>query len=315
MLFRSTVEADLDRVLACAVTEPISWIPADRYRAELADRQYRPEWTWIAEDDDQIMARAFWWGRPDSEHPLALDCLYVHDSVLDRIGLAARLLTAGHDAFRSQGALKPPQYDLNLPNGWRDNPSVAAALGWRREAAVRSGLTDELERLRYEWTPDAGLPDTSGRLTFLPEPDDGVFLSALRRIADGSLDATTRKNIAASGAERQAREDMDLYRSMPGEREWWRLAYTADGELAGMAMPNHNAYGPVVGYLGVVPELRGHRYIDDILAEITRFHAANGAHRIIATTDMTNLPMAAAFERAGYRNYEIRMVLSTPADR
>ncbi|MDX6431794.1 MAG: hypothetical protein QOE54_4160, partial [Streptosporangiaceae bacterium] len=112
--------------------------------------------------------------------------------------------------------------------------------------------------------------------------------------------------------ERQAREDMDLYRGMPGEREWWRLAYTADGELAGLAMPNHNAYGPIVGYLGIVPELRGHHYIDDILAEITRFHAANGAHRITATTDMTNLPMAAAFERAGYRNYEIRLVLSTP---
>jgi RimJ/RimL family protein N-acetyltransferase len=312
MLFRSTVEADLDRVLACAVTEPISWIRADRYRAELADRRYCPDWTWIAEDGDQIMARALWWGHPDSEHPLALDCLYVHDSVPDRIGLAAGLLTAGHDAFRSQGALKAPRYDLNLPNGWRDDSAVAAALGWRREAATRSGLTDELERLRYEWTPDAGLPDNSGRLTFLPEPDDEVFWSALRRIADGSLDATTRKNIAAVGAERQAREDMDLYRGMPGEREWWRLAYTADGELAGLAMPNHNAYGPIVGYLGIVPELRGYHYIDDILAEITRFHAANGAHRITATTDMTNLPMAAAFERAGYRNYEIRLVLSTP---
>ena len=61
--------------------------------------------------------------------------------------------------------------------------------------------------------------------------------------------------------------------------------------------------------------MRGHRYIDDILAEITRFHAANGAHRITATPDMTNLPMAAAFERAGYRNYETGLVLSAPADR
>jgi hypothetical protein len=88
-LFRSTTGADLDRVLACTITEPISWIPADRYRAELADRQYRPEWTWIAEDSGQILARALWWGLPGSAHPLALDCVYVHDSVSDRIGLAA----------------------------------------------------------------------------------------------------------------------------------------------------------------------------------------------------------------------------------
>lgn len=81
MLFRPTIEADLDRVLACTVTEPISWIPPDRYSAELADRQYRPEWTWIAEDNGQILARALWWGMSDSAHPLALDCVYVHDSV------------------------------------------------------------------------------------------------------------------------------------------------------------------------------------------------------------------------------------------
>ncbi len=313
MLFRSTTEADLDRVLACTVTEPISWIPADRYRAELAERQYRPEWTWIAEDSDQILARALWWGLPSSEHPVALDCVYVHDSVSDRIGLAARLLAAGHDAFRAQGTPKLPQYDLNLPNGWRDDPAVSAAVGWRRTAAARAGLSGALERLRYKWTPDAGLPDPSGRLTFVPEPDDEVFLSALRRIAVGSLDDTTRKNVAAFGAEQQAREEMNLYRNMPGEREWWRLAFTADGRLAGLAMPNRNPYGPVVGYLGVVPELRGHRYIDDILAEITRFHAANGAQQITDTTDITNLPMAAAFERAGYHNYEVRLILSAPA--
>src|ERR1700690_2035573 len=314
MLFRSTTGADLDRVLACTVTEPISWIPADRYRAELASRQYRPEWTWIAEDSGQVLARALWWGLSDSEHPGALDCLYVHDSVPDRVGLAAALLAAGHDAFRAQGAAKLPQYDLNLPNGWRGAPAVSAPGAWRPGGAARDGLSSELKRFRYEWTPGTGLPPSSGRLTFLPEPDDELFLSALRRIAVGSLDDMTRKNVAAFGAEQEARENMNLYRSMPGEREWWRLARTADGRLAGLAMPNRNPYGPVVGYLGVVPELRGRRYIDDILAEITRFHAANGARRITATTDTTNLPMAAAFERAGYLNYEVRLVLSAPAD-
>jgi RimJ/RimL family protein N-acetyltransferase len=61
-----------------------------------------------------------------------------------------------------------------------------------------------------------------------------------------------------------------------------------------------------------VPELRGRRYVDDILAEITRFHAAAGARRIGATTDVTNAAMAAAFERAGYRGHGIRLVLSAP---
>ncbi|MFI7462907.1 hypothetical protein [Nonomuraea sp. NPDC049646] len=50
--------------------------------------------------------------------------------------------------------------------------------------------------------------------------------------------------------------------------------------------------------------------MDEILGEITRIRAANGAPRITATTDMGNAPVAAAFLRAGYRNTEIRINLS-----
>jgi RimJ/RimL family protein N-acetyltransferase len=229
-----------------------------------------------------------------------------------RSGLAARLLAAGQEEFRAAGAPRPPQFDLNLPNGWRADPAVARSLGWRRRAASLAGLTDELERIRYEWTPGAAVQHPRARLTFRAEPDDEVFLDAFRRIAVGSLDVTTRRNVAALGADRQAREDMQIYLSMPGDRAWWRLAYTQDGALAGLAIPSRNAHGSSVGYLGVVPELRGQNYIDVILAEITRFHAAAGAERIVASTDMTNVPMAAAFERAGYRSYGIRLVLSAP---
>lgn len=104
-----------------------------------------------------------------------------------------------------------------------------------------------------------------------------------------------------------------IYLAMPGDRDWWRLAYTAPGgQLAGMILPNRNTGGAVVGYLGVLPELRGRGYIDDLVAETTRFHAARGEPRIAATTDTRNLPMANAFERAGYRPYGIRYVLSEP---
>ena len=67
-----------------------------------------------------------------------------------------------------------------------------------------------------------------------------------------------------------------MYKSMPGDRAWWRLAYDADGKLIGFEIPSANAGGPVVGYLGVLPEHRGHRYIDDLLAEITHQLAETG---------------------------------------
>ncbi|MFK0046024.1 GNAT family N-acetyltransferase [Streptomyces sp. NPDC090741] len=312
MLLRPTTPADLDRVTAVTVTEPVGWIPADRYLDELRENMYRPEWTWIAEDDaGRIVARALWWGQASSEHPVALDCLYVDPSVTDRVAVGAELIRSGLRAFTEQGAPKLPLYNLTLPQGWREAPAVVAAAGWRGDAARAAGLTDAVERLRLEWSPDAGVPAPSGRLTFT-EGTDEEFLDVFRRIAVGSLDGETRRNLARIGAEATAREEVDFYLGCPGERSWWRLARTPDGQLAGLALPSATPYNRNVGYLGVVPELRGHGYVDEILAEITRVQVEAGAELITATTDTDNAPMAAAFARAGYRITQTRMIWSAP---
>ncbi|MFF5446249.1 GNAT family N-acetyltransferase [Streptomyces sp. NPDC012888] len=311
MRFRPTTSADLDRVTAVTVTEPVGWIPADRYLDELAQGMYRPGWTWIAEQDDRVVARALWWGRADSAHPIALDCLHVDASVPDRAAVAARLVTAGLGAFAAQGAPRAPLYNLSLPGDAAADPAVAAALAWRRTAALAAGLTDEVERLRLEWTPAAGLPATGNRLRFTAAPDE-EFLDVFRRIAVGTLDRETRRNVERLGADATAREEMDFYLSCPGDRSWWRLARTPDGEVAGLALPSATPYHRNVGYLGIVPELRGRGLVDELLAEITRFHAEDGAGLVTATTDTGNAPMAAAFARAGYRTAEVRMIYTAP---
>jgi len=79
---------------------------------------------------------------------------------------------------------------------------------------------------------DAGLPRSSGRLVFRPEPDDDAFLDMFRQIAVGSLDVTTRREVAALGAARQARDDMGIYLAMPanGTGGGWRTRLTAAGQ-------------------------------------------------------------------------------------
>ncbi|MFJ4713522.1 GNAT family N-acetyltransferase [Streptomyces sp. NPDC088785] len=309
--------AALDRVLALPSTEPVWRLSADAYREEAALRQYRPEWTWAAHGDDgRVLARALWWGQSDSAYPLALDCLATADEVPpdERAALAAALLEAGHRAFRGAGARTPPLYNLlRLPGSWRDDPAHARAVAWRQDAARRAGLGVEVERLQFEWTPDVPLPAAPERLVFSPEPDDEVFLAAMTRVAEGTLDAQTVESEAASGREAAARENLAFYLDRPGAREWWRLAHTPDGALAGLAIPSATPYHRNVGYLGVVPELRGRGYVSEILAAITRFQAEDGADRVTATTDLANHPMAAAFARAGYRNTETRINFSVPA--
>ncbi|MEV4178449.1 GNAT family N-acetyltransferase [Nonomuraea sp. NPDC049709] len=308
MRFRPAVEGDLDRLLGCVVDESISWSHPDRLLSYLESGNYRFDHIWLAEDEEsgEILARAVWWSFPDSTGPLALDCLHVHPSAGDRVSVAAELLRRAHAGYG-----QAPAYHVFVPNGWRDDPRAGAAVAWRWAAAGRAGLTEELERLRYAWTEgDAPVPEPSERLVFRGDDDDEAFVSAFRRVAEGTLDFHTRQALATMDPVAQAREDVRDYRSMPGERAWWRLAYDKGGALVGVALPSANNGGPVVGYLGVVPEQRGHGYVDDLLAEITRFHAGRGVRRIVADTDAGNVPMARAFERAGYRNFAVRLVLS-----
>ncbi|RAO30732.1 hypothetical protein ONO23_04227 [Micromonospora noduli] len=60
----------------------------------------------------------------------------------------------------------------------------------------------------------------------------------------------------------------------------------------------------MIAYLGVVPEHRGRGYVDGLLAEGTRILAEEDVPRIRAATDLGNAPMANAFARAGYVNFE-----------
>ena len=304
--------ADVDRVAGVFVTEPVGWHNVELLRRDLAAGRCRLEWSWLAEADNQVVGRALWWGLPDSEYPLALECLYVDESVADRVGVAVGLLESGLAAINCGKPDNSPGYTLVLAEGWRADSAASAAVSWRQQAARRIGLTDEIERLRFEWNPAVGLPPRSERLTFSAEPDDDVVGEVLRQIAVGSLDVETRREVEALGPELAARGQLDSYRSMPGDRTWWRLARTANGQLAGLAIPSCNAYGPNAGYLGVMPALRGHGYVHDLLAEITHLHAAAGTRTITGTTDTTNAPMASAFALAGYRNTERRLQFSVP---
>lgn len=307
MLIRHATPAEMDDPVEFAVEDPVAFVDRDRFLGEALAGRMRPEWTWFAADGSRIVARALWWGRADSGRPLVLDCLHVLPDVPDRAGLAAGLLTRGHAEFGVR-----PDFNLILRTGWRDDPAVAAAVAWRAAAATAAGLTDVVERLRYEWTPAAGTPGPSDRLVFRAGTDE-EFLAVFRRVAVGSLDVATQRDLAVMDADRQASGDLEFYLSCPGERSWWRLAETIRGELAGLFIPSATPYHRNVGYLGVVPELRGRGYVDDLLGEITRIHAADGADRITATTDIGNTPMAAAFDRANYQVTEIRMVFQAPS--
>ncbi|MFJ8184546.1 GNAT family N-acetyltransferase [Streptomyces sp. NPDC096105] len=250
--------------------------------------RFRPDWKRVALRDGEVVARGAWWGGPDDPEPLTINWFDV----------AGGEEEAGAALLRS--APWQVELEINLPGGWRDEPGLRPPAEARFAAARAAGYELLVERFLYRWTPERGLPERPGRLRFSAEPDDTVFFDALRRIHSVTLDAHALKAVEEGGLDQAAQEELDFFHWCPSPREWWQTAHTPEGDLAGIHVPAHNPSGPVIGFVGVVPEQRGHGYAYDLLVECTRFLVEQGAEYVSAATDRGNAPMAAAFTRAGF---------------
>ncbi|MEV4311975.1 GNAT family N-acetyltransferase [Actinocrispum sp. NPDC049592] len=267
-----------------------------RVYADLAAKnEYRPEWTWIAVRDGEVVARAAWWAGPTDTEPMTLDWFDFIDE-------------ADGEALLKQAPFKV-EYCLALPGGWRNDPVTLAAGLARIEVAQRAGMKPVVERYRYTWTPECGLPERPGRLQFREEPDDAVIVEVLQAIQEGSLDAHKVADLKRMSPEQAAKSELEDLKWFPSPREWWKLAYTPEGELAGIVVPSENYAAPVVGFIGVVPAQRGHGYAYDLLVECTHLLVEQGADQILADTDATNHPMAANFRKVGYPITQERVFL------
>ena len=172
-------------------------------------------------------------------------------------------------------------------------------------ALERAGARLLVERLRLQWLPGTPVPAPSERLRFRPVGDREELVALMTLVLEGTLDAHSRSDLARKAAGQVAAEQYDgelLGYNSP--REWWQIATLPDGEPVGFVIPARNSYNPIIAYLGVVPAHRGQGYADDLLAEGTRILAAHDVPRIRAATDLDNVPMAQAFQRAGYVNFE-----------
>ncbi|MFD7029160.1 GNAT family N-acetyltransferase [Streptomyces sp. NPDC059917] len=250
--------------------------------------RFRPDWKRVALRDGEVVARGAWWGGPDDAEPVNINWFDVAEGEEE----------AGAALLRS--APRQVELEINLPGDWREDPRLRAAAETRFAAARAAGYALLVERFLYRWTPQRGLPERPGRLRFRPEPDDAVFFDAVRRIHSATLDAHAQRAFAEGGLDRAAQEELDFFHWCPSPREWWQLAHTPDGEPVGIHIPAHNPSGPTVGFIGVLPEQRGHGYAYDLLAECTHFLVERGAEFVTGATDRGNYPMAAHFTKAGF---------------
>jgi GNAT superfamily N-acetyltransferase len=270
------------------------------FAATLATGHYRPQWTWVAVRDGAVVARAAWWGAPADDTPVALDWFDPGDD----LDVAAALLRAA--PFAAEYVLIAPVKS----GASRDASPRSRSVRRRVEAARRAGRSVFVERLRYEWRHGAARPGRSARLRFAGVAhDDAVVRAVLGRTLTATLDAYSLRDVEQLGLDGAVDEAFAHLTWLPGARDGWQVGYAGD-DLVGITVPSTNYAGPVIGYVGVVPEHRGHGYAADLLAQATRWHLDRGATRICADTDTSNEPMAATFDRAGYRVTERRIIMT-----
>jgi RimJ/RimL family protein N-acetyltransferase len=278
----------------------LPYVLNDELGSDLAAGRRRPEWLWLALRGDRVVARVGWWSRAGDEHPQVMDIFDVVGDTDDGV----RLLQTALPTVVPAGAT-PPESSRFVPAGWRDREDSRRAVDDRMGVLERVGAKLFVERLRLEWRSGTPVPEPSGRLVFRPVHDAGELIDLMTLVLDGTLDAHGRDDLTRTtprqAAQEQYHNELERYASPPG---WWRIATLPDGEPVGFVIPAHNGYNPIIAYLGVTPAHRGHGYVHDVLAAGTSLLAAQNVPRIRAATDVGNVPMAAAFARAGYVTFE-----------
>ncbi|MCX5417414.1 GNAT family N-acetyltransferase [Streptomyces sp. NBC_00059] len=289
--------------LFCALSYVLDHELAD----DLVTGRRIPEWMWVALRGDRVVGRLSWWTGQPGTGPQFLDFFDLDDTLPEpeRGEAGLRLLETATAAVLPSGAARP-EYGRFVPPDWREDPAARDAVEARIRVMEASGARMLVERLRLEWRAGTPVPEDNGRLVFRKVTDREDLVALMTPVMEGTLDAHGQADLASglgtrAAAEKHYDEEFALLKT---PQEWWRVAELPDGEPVGFVIPARNNYHPMIAYIGVLPAHRGNGYIDDILAEGTRVLAAEGMDHIRAATDLGNVPMAGAFARLGYVNFE-----------
>lgn len=272
----------------------------------LAKGAMRTDWCYLVERDGHPIGRGAFWTLPTLDHPFALVLLDipwqseaasdVGTALLQEMLHAARSLGADQLEYVIDTPVQPPQ--------WQVHPDERTSL------LEQAGFKMLRETVRFELEGGKAGHQLSEAHDVLfrsiADVGESAFIDAIQRVSAAALDQRTRDQREKLGPEDEARENFEDLTSLEYDPTWWEVAYTPDEDLVGVTVPVKIPADAAIGYIGVVPEMRGQGYVDTLLSRGTSVLLESGVERIIADTDVNNTPMANAFRRAGYNQFSIR---------
>lgn len=254
----------------------------------------RREWCFLVESDGQELGRFAFWCLPDAIVPSDIVLVDADWTRADIDQLGRDLIRLAKDTAASLGAIR---FGHVL-----DSPAQAPQWQWNTEGRKRlflsAGLSLQRETQRYElahvqqteWTDAVHLKFVSLQQVGARQLQELVRLSAM-----GPLDRTIDPNTI-----------FDQALAMRFESEWWEAAYTTEDQFVGTVLPVQAPAYSTIGFVGVVPEVRGKRLGETLLrrGSWSLLHKASGPFR--SDVDMLNAPMRSAFGKSGWRPFARR---------
>ncbi|MFF0827236.1 GNAT family N-acetyltransferase [Brevibacillus sp. NPDC003359] len=273
----------------------------------------RQDWCFVLEVHGKMAGRLAFWTLPGSEQAsdLGLWELPWKESECPSLGAhflrEAFTLMAGNLTEKIGYVLDSPSSSPQWQTNHQERRNVLEALGFR--------ISRETNRFeRHAPIEETSIPseETHDPIVYrsLPEVGEAAFVDAILRVSQFTHDQQIAEERLEKGPLAQAQEMFQDLQQMKYEPEWWQLAYTAKNELIGFLMPTVSPTFATIGYIGVLPEQRGHGYIDRLLKQATDVLVQAGETYIRADTDVKNTPMAKAFVRAGYHHFASRQEFS-----
>jgi ribosomal protein S18 acetylase RimI-like enzyme len=309
--FLTAEEASMEAFLSVSAASPYQPQLREYAHSLLEQRCTRPDWCLLGLAADVPVARAALWALPNEAVPS--DVVLIEANWTEP-GLAGghALLNRTHELAARLGA-RELQHHVDSPPG---RPQYQEHESDRIRLLTDAGYELQRDGLRWLYTTSAAVePPPESSLVFrgLSEVGEAVFVEALALTYTGTRDSMLTRHIQRRGLLEAARSDFRDYQQMEYLPEWWELAYTEDGALAGVIMAGRIPSSAVIGHVGVVPEQRGRGFAVQLVRRGTQQLVAGGASEIRGDCDRDNVAMVKAFRRAGYeqttrrRTYQCRL--------
>jgi ribosomal protein S18 acetylase RimI-like enzyme len=303
--FVTAEEASLDAFLS--VSEETRHQESLREYVESLVRQQctTPGWCVIGLRAGKPTARAALWALPKLPVPTDIVLIDTEWSEED-LSVGRELLARVHELAGELGA-EGLSHSL-------DSPPQAPQYQENEDARIRlleaSGYGLLRDGLRWTYSGGGASRDEPSvhSLAFrtVSEVGEDAFVEAIAATYDGTLDSWISRSIEERGTLGAAKADFLDYQGLEHQPQWWELAYTADGGLAGVSMAAKNPSTAVIAYVGVVPEQRGRGLARVLVDRGTERLLEGGAGEIRGDCDQDNVGMVKAFERAGFRQFARR---------